>query len=73
MAKYITKLYDRIDKICHAYYGTANNKTVEFVLNANPGLERHGFLLPEGVTVDLPDRPQVAREVPTIRLVKLWN
>ena len=73
MATYVTKLYDRIDKICDKYYGTANNGTVEFVLNANPGLERHGFLLPPGITVDLPDRPKVQNQVPTIKLVKLWN
>ena len=72
MAKYVTKLYERIDKICHNYYGTANDGVVEFVLEKNPGLEKHGIVLPPGITVDLPDRPK-SNTTPVIKQIHLWS
>lgn len=73
MAKYVTKLFDRIDKICHNYYGTANNGVVEFVIEKNPGLEEYDIVLPAGVTVELPDLPRSHLATPTIRLIQLWD
>lgn len=58
MATYvITKMFDRIDKICFNRYGDTKDRIVEYVMEQNPGLEKYGILLPPGITVFLPDRP----------------
>jgi phage tail protein X len=72
MAQYITKMYERIDKVAEKYYGSANNLITEFVIESNPGLEEHGIVLPPGLTIELPDRPAENQEVPTIKVYKLW-
>ncbi len=58
MATYITKTYDRLDKIVNKRYGDTKDRIVEYVLEKNPGLELYGLVLPEGITVNLPDRPK---------------
>lgn len=72
MATYITKMFDRLDRICYDYYGSTNNREVEIVLDANPGLEAHEFLLPMGIEIYLPDRPTIPDPTPVIRTVQLW-
>jgi phage tail protein X len=72
MTTYITKLYDRLDKICYKFYGDSDNRIVETVLDQNPGLEEHGILLPLGLKIELPRRP-VKNLTPIIRQVFLWD
>jgi len=72
MATYTTKLYDRIDKICHRYYGTANDGVVEWIIANNPGVEQHKIMLPPGITINLPDRPK-SNTTPVIKQVHLWT
>jgi len=69
---YITRQFDRIDRICHAHYGTANGGIVEFVLKTNPGLEDYGILLPPGIKIRLEDRPKAPNAVPVIDQIHLW-
>jgi phage tail protein X len=74
MTKYITKMYDRLDKIVENRYGDTTNQIVEYVLEQNPGLEVHGIVLPKGLTVFLPDRPaNKADPTPVITQIRLWN
>ncbi|GEP02281.1 tail protein X [Methylobacterium oxalidis] len=54
---YITKLYDRLDKIAFDRYGTTDGDLVNFIIDQNPGLERQDFLLEPGLTINLPDLP----------------
>lgn len=56
----ITKMYDRLDKICEKRYGDTDRRVVEHVLDSNPGLEKYDFLLPAGIKVYLPPRPKQA-------------
>ncbi|RUI11483.1 phage tail protein [Pseudomonas aeruginosa] len=56
MMEYRTRPGDMLDAICHRYYAGRPGAT-ELVLEANPGLARLGPVLPEGVTVTLPDFP----------------
>jgi len=72
MAKYITKMFDRIDRICDARYGSADNGVVEKILQLNPGLEDHGILLPAGITIDLPEIPTKS-SVQVIKQIYLWD
>ncbi|TXM68303.1 tail protein X [Methylobacterium sp. WL120] len=74
MAKYITKMFDRLDKICEKRYGDTSNKIVEYVMEQNPGLEDHGIVLPAGLIVFMPDRPRdKADPTPVITQIRLWN
>lgn len=72
MAKYITKMFDRLDRICDARYGTANNTVVEKILQLNPGLEVHDILLPAGIIIDLPELPKKT-SAPVIKQIYLWD
>lgn len=65
---YTTRPGDMLDAICHKYYGVRPGATEE-VLQANPGLCRQGALLPEGITIKLPELPAPA--VPG--QVSLWD
>lgn len=51
---YRTKRGEMLDLVCHQYYGP-RPKSVEAVLDANPGLAKHGPILPEGLVINLPD------------------
>ncbi|WP_298952020.1 tail protein X [uncultured Methylobacterium sp.] len=73
MATYVTKTFDRLDKIVSARYGDTKNGIVEWVMEQNPGLERHGILLPAGITINLPDRPRNVSAIPVIQTIRLWN
>lgn len=73
MSTYITKLYDRLDRICFDRYGSTANQIVEWVFEQNPGIEQYGILLPPGIIVDLPDAPRELTKPPVIPQILLWN
>lgn len=58
VAKYTTVMFDRLDRIVNDRYGDTENGIVEYVIEQNPGIEKYGLLLPMGITVLLPDRPE---------------
>lgn len=59
---HITTYYERLSEICARRYGSSANDVVIYVMNANPGIERYGIVLPEGMKILLPDLPNT---VPT--------
>ncbi|MEE9481872.1 tail protein X [Methylobacterium ajmalii] len=75
MAKYTTKMFDRLDKLCEDRYGDTQNGIVEYIIECNPGLEKHGLLLPVGVVIEFPNRPKttIADKTPVVTLVRLWD
>ena len=56
-ATYETKPGDVLDRIAHKYYN-GRKGAFEEVLRANPGLAAHGSILPEGLTIVLPELPE---------------
>jgi phage tail protein X len=70
---YITKRFDRLDKVCWNYYGNSNNRIVEWLLDQNQGLELYDIVLPEGITINLPDPPVVVTRPPPIKQIFLWD
>jgi phage tail protein X len=65
---YITRQFDEVDAICHAYYGRTQ-QTVEAVLLVNPGLADMAPILPEGLAILLPDIPE-----PSVsEVVRIWD
>jgi phage tail protein X len=73
MSTYITKLYDRLDRICYARYGSTSNQIVEWVIEKNPGVELYGIVLPLGITIDLPGPPKKLTAPPVLKQIFLWN
>jgi phage tail protein X len=69
MMQYLTKQNDILDDIVFRYYGDTTGGIVEQVLEANQGIAERGPLLPQGVTVNLPDRPPSK----TAGLKRLWS
>jgi phage tail protein X len=65
--KYRTKDGDVLDLICHHHYGDAPH-SVEKVYAANPGLARHGPVLPSGLIVFLPPADETATKPAVVRL-----
>lgn len=66
---YRTKDGDTVDFVAWKYYGGTDNRVVEQVLAANPGLADQGASLPAGVEIIL---PEIAK--PTTQAgVKLWD
>ena len=65
MAVYRTVSGDVLDAICKAAYG--RESAIVAVLEANQGLAARGPVLPDGITVILPEIPAPA-DVPTTRL-----
>ena len=54
---------DRLDSLCHRYYGRLNG-TVEAVIAANPGLAATQQPFSAGIVIVLPDLPvQVEKPV----------
>ncbi|WOH61892.1 tail protein X [Bradyrhizobium sp. BWC-3-1] len=69
MATYTTKAGETVDYIAWKFYGAQDNRTVEQVLAANPGLADHGPGLPPGLNIELP-----TLETPTVKPgLKLWD
>lgn len=52
MKIYITKGGEMLDEICHAHYG--NDHHINKVLSVNEGLEFEPFILPQGLSINLP-------------------
>lgn len=74
MAQYRTKQFDRLDRIVNQRYGNTERGIVEFVLQANPGLEMYPIILPMGLLIDLPDPPQAAKNAPqVIKQIMIWE
>ncbi|GFM34021.1 tail protein X [Desulfovibrio subterraneus] len=69
--QYQTKEGDALDRICWQFYGTRADMAtaVALVLEANPGIAKHGPLLPAGVVLSLPDLPTPVEE----RGISLWD
>jgi len=67
MPSYSTKDGDVLDDICYRYYGASSEYT-EAVLAANPILLKHDLILPSGITIELPDLPNIEESQETIRL-----
>ncbi len=67
MNSYRTIDGDMVDAICKAQYGR-EDMTVA-VYEANPGLAACGPVLPRGIVIALPDRP----ETPVRNPVRLWG
>lgn len=65
---YITRQFDELDDICWRYYGRTQ-QTVEAVMIANPNLADLMPILPEGLTINLPDLPQPE----TTETLRLWD
>lgn len=69
MATYTTKSGETVDYIAWKYYGAQDNRTIEQVLAANPGLAALGPELPPGIDIELP-----TLEAPTVKPgIKLWD
>ena len=73
MSTYITKLFDRLDRICFARYGNSSNGIVEWVIEQNPGVELYGIVLPLGITINLPDAPKKLDAPPVLKQIFLWT
>lgn len=58
---------EMLDDICHRHYN-GRSKTVELVLDANPGLASCGAVLPANIDIVLPELPAIQKTV-----VKLWD
>lgn len=60
---------DTLDYLCWRRYGATDNRVVEGVLQANPGLAALGPVLPAGTVVRLPTMLQPAQT----KGVRLWD
>ncbi|MBY6242219.1 tail protein X [Methylosinus sp. Sm6] len=67
---YVTSRGDMVDAIAARAYGDEHIGAAEAILAANPGLAEHGPILPENLTILLPD---LARPRPQIATVDLWS
>lgn len=69
---YITRQNDVLDDVVFRYYGDTDRGIVETVLEANRavGLADYGPVIPEGITITLPDRTP---EQPIQALTRLWD
>ena len=65
---YITRQFDLLDEICHRYYGRTQ-QTVEAVLLANPNLGEMLPILPDGITILLPELQQPE----TTTTLRVWD
>lgn len=59
---------ETVDALCWRHYGRTLG-TVEAVLQSNPGLARHGLVLPQGLLVLMPD----LQAPPKKTTVTLWD
>lgn len=66
---YVTRQGDMVDGIAYRAYGSEHGGTTEAILAANPDLADRGPVLPENLTIVLPDLPPPApREIATVDL-----
>jgi phage tail protein X len=73
MSTYVTKTYDRLDRICYDRYGSTDNRIVEWVIDQNYGIELYGIVLPIGIVIDLPDAPQQMSGPKVLPQIFLWS
>lgn len=71
-ARYRTIAGDMVDAICSAHYGAEANYT-EAVYAANPGLAAMGPILPDGVSIFLPDLEETTAAVNEAAQPRLWS
>jgi len=60
---------DTVDALCWRHYGRTAGVT-EAVLEANPGLADYGPILPQGLSVQMPEAQATA---PQRQMVNLWD
>ena len=65
---YVTRQFEELDDICFRYYGRSQ-QTVEAVMAANPDLADMLPILPEGLTIELPDLPTPS----TSETLRIWD
>jgi phage tail protein X len=65
---YVTRQFDELDLICWQYYGRTQ-QTVEAVMVANPNLADLMPILPQGLTIELPDLP----DPETTTTLRIWD
>ncbi|WP_043345363.1 tail protein X [Methylobacterium sp. B1] len=70
---YVTKQNERLDQIAARRYGSSANDVVIHVMNANPGIERYGIILPPGIKIKLPDLPKSATTTTVRENKTLWS
>lgn len=63
-----TQQGETVDALCWRHYGRTLGMT-EAVLQANPGLARHGLILPQGLLVTMP----ALSAPPPKTTVTLWD
>lgn len=63
-----TQQGETVDALCWRHYGRTQG-AVEAVLQANPGLARHGLILPQGILVTMP----ALSAPPPQPTVSLWD
>ena len=63
-----TQQNESVDALCWRHYGRTLG-AVEAVLQANPGLAKHGLILPHGLLVTMP----TLSAPPTKTTVTLWD
>lgn len=63
---YTTKLDEMLDEIVFAHYGS--HEPLKLVMEANPGIAKHGARLPLGLDVILPPEP-----VSEKKYISLWD
>ncbi|MGC0389170.1 tail protein X [Bradyrhizobium sp. USDA 241] len=73
MTTYVTKMFDRLDRICYDRYGSTSNQIVEWVMDQNPGIEMCAIVLPLGITINLPDAPRKLTPPPVLKQIFLWK
>ncbi|MCA1379372.1 tail protein X [Bradyrhizobium sp. BRP05] len=73
MSTYVTKMFDRLDRICYDRYGSTSNQIVEWVIDQNPGIEMYGIILPLGISINLPDAPRKLTPPPVLKQIFLWK
>lgn len=69
MMRVVTQAGDTLDYLCWRHYGATDNRVVETVLQANPGLAALGAVLPAGIEVQMPAVTQPAQT----RGLRLWD
>lgn len=69
MLYYRSEAGDVIDRVVWRHYGRQNDRLVERVVDANPGLADFGPSLPEGIRVALPEFPEPG----STASVRLWG
>lgn len=65
---YLSRQFDELDDICYRYYGRTQG-TVEAVMLANPNLAELLPILPEGLSIMLPDLQQPE----TTTTLRIWD